>query len=258
MKVISIITITLNNKLGLYKTIKSLSCINRNFFDYFEHIIVDGLSSDNTTEYIESYLKSPTLKTKYISEVDDGIYSAMNKGVELCNGQVCFFLNSGDLLGSKFDPAVILSKIENGYNTFNLAGFAFNVNLISKGSSYLVRSRHVRKWRLRMPAVHQGIVYNVAYLMKYRYDESLLICGDFKSVVTALNNGFFFKVVDADLALLNLGGISTQRPLLLLKESIMVIFKSSNKTFYKFTSCFFVIVNVFLFQIRYRILSMFL
>jgi len=92
MSKVSVITINYNNAGGLEKTIKSV--IAQTFFD-FEFILIDGNSSDNSVEVIKKYSD----KINYwISEKDNGIYNAQNKGISAAKGEYCLFLNSGDTL----------------------------------------------------------------------------------------------------------------------------------------------------------------
>lgn len=94
-KKINIVTINLNNKDGLERTIKSV--INQTFFDKINYIIIDGGSTDGSVNIIEKY---KDYLSYYISEHDNGIFHAMNKGVSVCNGEYVQFLNSGDNLHS--------------------------------------------------------------------------------------------------------------------------------------------------------------
>jgi glycosyltransferase involved in cell wall biosynthesis len=89
---LSIITVNLNNKNGLLKTIESVvSQTYRNF----EYLVIDGGSSDGSLQIIENF----SVKIDYwISEPDKGIYSAMNKGILKSKGKYLLFLNSGDWL----------------------------------------------------------------------------------------------------------------------------------------------------------------
>ena len=89
---LSIITVVLNSKSALEKTIKSIS--NQDFKN-FEYIIIDGKSTDGTQEIIKKYSH---FIDKYISEEDNGLYYAMNKGINLAIGEAILFLNAGDLL----------------------------------------------------------------------------------------------------------------------------------------------------------------
>lgn len=89
---LSIITINLNNKPGLEKTIQSVisqSC------KHFEYIVIDGDSNDGSKEIVE---KNKNFISKSVSEKDNGIYNAMNKGIKIATGEYLLFLNSGDIL----------------------------------------------------------------------------------------------------------------------------------------------------------------
>src|SRR5690606_22317295 len=87
---LSIVTINLNNLVGLQKTMQSV--FNQTFTDY-EYIVIDGGSTDGSKEYIEKH----TNKLVYwVSEKDGGVYEAMNKGIIKATGEYCNFLNSGD------------------------------------------------------------------------------------------------------------------------------------------------------------------
>ena len=90
----SIITINLNNKAGLTKTIESV--ILQTYTD-FEYIVIDGDSMDGSKAVIQQYQD----KIDYwVSEPDTGIYQAMNKGIKVAQGEFLLFLNSGDCLVS--------------------------------------------------------------------------------------------------------------------------------------------------------------
>lgn len=89
---LSIITVNLNNRDGLQKTIDSV--ISQTFKD-FEWIVIDGGSTDGSRELIEQNADHFAF---WVSEPDKGIYNAMNKGVVVAKGEYLLFLNSGDRL----------------------------------------------------------------------------------------------------------------------------------------------------------------
>ena len=101
---LSIITINWNNAEGLRRTLESVAAqTNRNF----EHIIVDGGSADGSVDVIKEYestikqsvtIDQSTIQIKWVSEKDNGIYNAMNKGIRMAKGEYLLFLNSGDAL----------------------------------------------------------------------------------------------------------------------------------------------------------------
>lgn len=91
-KRISIITINFNNRTGLLKTINSV--LNQSYDD-FEYIVIDGGSTDGSVDVIKKYSEKISY---WVSEKDNGIYHAMNKGVAVAKGDYTLFLNSGDRL----------------------------------------------------------------------------------------------------------------------------------------------------------------
>ncbi|HET9277842.1 MAG TPA: glycosyltransferase family 2 protein [Flavitalea sp.] len=91
---ISIITATFNSA----KTIKdTLESVRAQQYSQVEHIIIDGLSSDDTLPIIHNYSNIAVV----ISEKDSGIYDAMNKGIRLASGDVIGILNSDDMYADK-------------------------------------------------------------------------------------------------------------------------------------------------------------
>ncbi|MBN2012040.1 glycosyltransferase [candidate division KSB1 bacterium] len=89
---LSVITISLNNYDGLKRTVNSV--LSQDYKD-FEYIIIDGGSTDDSIKLISSY---PDGITQWVSEPDQGIYNAMNKGIIKAKGDYLHFLNSGDIL----------------------------------------------------------------------------------------------------------------------------------------------------------------
>ena len=92
----SIITPVSNGEKYLEKTITSI--LNQSINDY-EYIIVDNESDDNSKKIIEKYLSRIT---KFISEKDNGMYEALNKGFSNCTGKYFFWLNSDDYLKNDY------------------------------------------------------------------------------------------------------------------------------------------------------------
>ena len=108
---ISIITITYNSA----KTLpRALASVQQQTYPDIEHIIVDGASTDGTVALIEAYAQSPITNhqspitnhqlpitnIKYLSEPDNGIYDALNKGIRMATGDVIGFLHSDDVFYS--------------------------------------------------------------------------------------------------------------------------------------------------------------
>jgi len=170
--VLSIITINLNNKDGLEKTIQSV--INQTYKN-FEYIIIDGGSTDGSNDLIKNYEKEINY---WISEKDDGIYAAMNKGIKQANGEYCFFLNSGDYLNDMNS----LQKIEQYfYEGFDI--IFGNSNFIDPSSQKIYETsypehpdfRYFFKRSLSHPAtiIKKKLFKDIGY-----FDESYKIISD--------------------------------------------------------------------------------
>ena len=93
---LSIITINYNNAEGLKKTLES---VKRQSSKNYEHIIIDGGSTDDSINILKQYLSEDAFSrqvTFWCSEKDNGVFNAMNKGISHAKGKYCNFLNSGD------------------------------------------------------------------------------------------------------------------------------------------------------------------
>lgn len=95
---ISLITVTFNSERTLRDTFESVLAQSYSNLDY---IVIDGNSIDNTLEIIKEYVPLFKGNLKWISEKDNGIYHAMNKGIELATGDIVGILNSDDVFFNK-------------------------------------------------------------------------------------------------------------------------------------------------------------
>lgn len=102
---ISIITVAYNNKDTIQDAMDSVLSQD---YDDLEYIMVDGASTDGTVAVIKDVAKKyPERSMKFISEKDDGIYDAMNKGIGLATGNVVGLLNSDDVYADN----LVLNKV---------------------------------------------------------------------------------------------------------------------------------------------------
>lgn len=98
---ISVITVCFNSEATIGHTIDS---VNSQIYPHVEHVFVDGASSDNTIKIIQEH----SIRNKLVvSDADDGIYDAMNKGIALASGNIVGFLNSDDFYADE----AVLSKV---------------------------------------------------------------------------------------------------------------------------------------------------
>ncbi len=103
---VSIITVCYNSAKTIEDTIQSV--VNQTY-DNIEYIIIDGLSTDNTLEIVNKYKDKIT---KIISEKDNGLYDAINKGIGLATGEIIANLNSDDFYIDNNVIADVVVKIE--------------------------------------------------------------------------------------------------------------------------------------------------
>ena len=129
---ITIVTINLNNKEGLKRTIESV--INQSFFNKIEYVIIDGGSTDGSVDVIKEYDDNIAY---WCSEPDGGIFPAMNKSIEHINGDYVLYLNSGDILNKnnviervygELDKDIVYGNEYKVNNKRTLARFPDNLN----------------------------------------------------------------------------------------------------------------------------------
>ncbi len=115
MNTISIITCTYNAAATLPRTLESVALQD---YPAVEHILIDGLSTDDTLHIIEQYRQTNSLlATEHTiilhSEKDDGLYYAMNKGISAASGDYLLFLNAGDAFPDEHTLSNIFANINN-------------------------------------------------------------------------------------------------------------------------------------------------
>lgn len=204
MKKLSIITINLNNKNGLIKTVQSV--ISQTFKD-FEWIIVDGDSTDGSKDLLEKYIQ---YFTHCISEKDNGIYNAMNKGIKLAQGEYIYFLNSGDYLCNK-------DTLKNVFNHSITSDF-INGNLILSDCSinkrdFGIHSNYITCYDLFSGNLnHQSTFIKKDLFYKYgMYDENLKIAADWKFFfMTIILHNRSVTYINQDIAYFDKTGISSK------------------------------------------------
>lgn len=124
----SIITVTYNAADTVLTTLESVDA--QLFLDY-EHLVVDGASSDDTLAIIDAH---PSPRRSVTSEPDKGIYYAMNKGIDLTTGKYLIFLNAGD----SFHDIYTLEKIAKAIEENNEPGVVYGqTELVDKFGQYI-------------------------------------------------------------------------------------------------------------------------
>lgn len=213
---LSIITINLNNAIGLKNTVQSI--INQSFA-YYELIIVDGGSLDSSVEIINSFSKGIRY---WISEPDNGIYHAMNKGIAQATGEYCFFLNSGDYLA---DNRVLEKVFEKNPTEDILFGNLFvTINGKIIGKAFGMKN-------LTFSDVYAHTIKHQAAFIKHSlfeqfgmFNENRRIIADWEFFIKTVGLGrVSYKFIDLFVAYFDNNGLSNRDPELIKNERRLVI-----------------------------------
>jgi len=237
----SVITVCLNSSKTILRNILS---VNNQKYKNIEHIFIDGLSSDGTIDIIK---KESKIKNLIISEIDDGLYHAMNKGIDQSKGDIIIFLNSDDFF---FDDNVIY-KVASYFND--------GVEIVYGSIQYYNIKKKKISWRKFFP----GKYYAKAYLsgwhpphpaffikknsIKKKFDEKLKISADFDFMffhqeILCLKSRYFPFVVTT----MSTHGTSTSfKNILIGNRNVILSLKSRYANF----STFIYIIKRFLFKI---------
>lgn len=213
---LSIITVNLNNRDGLQKTIDSVVAQT---FKEFEWIVIDGGSSDGSKELIEQFADHIAY---WVSEPDKGIYNAMNKGIKVAKGEYLLFLNSGDFF---YERMSLEKVVKAGLDADVVYGYL----LVDKGVE-----REVHKYSeditlgtfIYETINHSGCAFiRKSLFEKYGlYDESLRIVSDWKFFLQAIGMGdASVKYVDVLVSVFVADGISNTNAELCEKERYAVL-----------------------------------
>lgn len=205
---ISIITACFNSEETIEKSLRSVK--SQTYIKNIEHIIIDGGSTDDTLKIIE---REGAHVACLVSEPDDGIYNAMNKGVKLASGDVVAFLNADDFYKEEAALEKVCTLIEAGdYDVLYGDVEFFRPNRPSKvirkyNSGNFTVDRLAYGW---MPA-HPALFVRRNLFCQYGFfEEDYQIAGDFEFVArifkdNKLNSCYFPKT----LVCMQTGGIST-------------------------------------------------
>jgi len=213
--IFSIITVTLNNLSGLKDIYENLT--NQKFSDY-EWVVVDGGSSDGSFEYLSSISNS---KVQWVSETDNGIYHAMNKGLLMAKGEYMNFMNAGDNFCSENTLKLVYKEIKKIGSPDLIYGHSFNRE--ANGVLHLKPCRYSFFVNYGMPASHQSMFYKSSIFERYKYDESLKIASDYKLTSAVIKDSeYSISKVNFPICIFNLNGLSNYNSDLAVLEQKMI------------------------------------
>lgn len=136
---ISVVTVCRNSEKTIKRTIES---VLHQTYKEIEYIIIDGASTDDTVKIIKSYQESFYKKGYhyvYLSEQDNGIYDAMNKGISLAQGELIGIINSDDWYELNAVECAVVHYLEMGYDLFYA-----DLRIIGRDSVFIKKAKNGR------------------------------------------------------------------------------------------------------------------
>ena len=204
--IVTIITVCRNHAKELERTIRSVEC---QIWQEKEYLVIDGASTDDTQNVIKAHEASIT---RWVSEPDQGIYDAMNKGVKMAQGEWVIFMNAGDtfagddtlqrVFGSPQDADVIYGDVIKG-------------EVVKKAEA--PRNAH------RMFYCHQSAFVKTNCLREFPFDIKHRMSADFKQVKQLYLSGKRFRQLDFPVANFDTQGVSNRNRSAGLYDNIQVI-----------------------------------
>ncbi|QTA38477.1 glycosyltransferase [Thermosipho ferrireducens] len=242
---VSIITVTYNAAEFLVDAIES---VRAQTYENIEYIIVDGDSKDGTQDIIQQYYRRGVI-TKYISEKDDGIYDAMNKGIDLATGDIIAFLNSDDFYVDKY----VISDVVSTFINSKLDVAYGNVIYVSrKNIKKIIRywkSGEFRKnkiatgWQIPHPAlfVRKTVLNKVG-----KFDTKYKIASDYDFMLRiVMRSDVNIQHINRVIVAMRWGGTSTKSFKNMLKGNKEIFDTLKRNNFVKIPFSFFLVMRLF-------------
>jgi glycosyltransferase involved in cell wall biosynthesis len=201
---VSIITVCYNSAKTIKDTIESVK--NQTYSD-IEYIVVDGCSTDDTLKVLQAYSDSINV---LVSEKDQGLYDAMNKGLALATGDLVGILNSDDILADSGTIERIVRAAESVDGVYGDVGF-YDFTLTKKTRHYSSKGFHKAKFSRGFMPAHPSCYFKRSLLNRVGpYSLDYKIAADFDFLVRAFaipNSSFCY--LPEEVVKMREGGVST-------------------------------------------------
>ena len=203
---VTIITVCRNHAQLLERTIQS---VESQTWQDKEYLVIDGASTDETMEVIQRHQASIT---RWVSEPDQGIYDAMNKGVQLAQGEWVIFMNAGDTFASDDTLRGVFGSPQDADVIYG--------DVIKEGHVKKAEAPHNAH---RMFFCHQSAFVRTSCLRAFPFDTTHRMSADFKQVKQLYLSGKTFKQLDFPVANFDTQGVSNTSRSMGLYDNIRVI-----------------------------------
>lgn len=216
---VSIITVCLNSENTIEKTITS---VLEQTYENIEYIIVDGQSSDRTLDIIKKY---ETKIAKVVSEPDEGLYYAMNKGIAMATGEYIGIINSDD-----WYETYTVEEVVSCFKKTNADLVYGDIQVVEDGEPRLISINRHEDMRMVLSIPHPTMfVKKEMYDLYGKFDTQYKIAADLDLVLRLYYNGIHFECIKKVLASFRKGGLSTREVDACVKETVQVSLKHCNE-----------------------------
>ena len=214
---VSIVTVVFNAEAEVERTLQSV--LNQSYSN-IEYIVIDGKSTDGTLAIIEKYADRID---HIISEEDEGIYDAMNKGARIASGVWVNFMNAGDAFYDNHTVARVFdSKRELSDYDFIYGDYYWHN---ADKASFLIKARPLDSMWQRISFAHQSLFTKNDVLRAKPFDTSFKIVSDYEHYYSCYNQGYKFYYADTPVSVFSSGGLSDQNFLLRTYERCKVVLR---------------------------------
>jgi len=214
---LTIITVHLNDFEGLSKTYESIRTRLDN--SNVEWIVIDGGSNTQSMQQRESLDLVQTYASHYISEPDEGIYDAMNKGTQLATGDYVLYLNAGDALHPEFSQDIL----ESALRTADAVMLWCRAEVRDRTDQVYARKTRQPFWlRYGTAVCHQAVLFKRSALGPNPYDTKFSVAGDYDLICRLYTSDERIALLDIPICTFDLVGKSgTNKRLTLTEESLV-------------------------------------
>jgi glycosyltransferase involved in cell wall biosynthesis len=215
---ISIVTIVYNGAADINATLKSV--LEQNYSN-IQYIIIDGGSTDDTLRIIDQYKNQIDI---IVSEPDNGIYDAMNKGISYCKGQWVNFMNCGDTFYSAGTLETVFTDSSN-----RKSDVIYGKHEVSYvGKKILKIPNPINELWKGMSIQHQSIFVRTEILSTFLFDTRYRFAADYNLLYYFYKNGIHITFIDTFISTVAAQGFSESNSVKTYREFRDIALKYEN------------------------------
>lgn len=226
---ITVVTVCYNAVRDIEQTIQSV--LNQTYPN-IEYIIIDGVSTDGTIEVIKEYADRLAY---FVSEPDNGIYDAMNKGIKHSTGEWINFLNAGDCFANN---NIITKIFANGFDYNNEYGFIYGYAYVKTSIATKLSTRIQPFWESEQYIHGKGFCHQSCFIKTklakdFPYELRYKVNADYKMLYDIIKAGYKPYFCDIPIAVYEVeNGFSKKNQVISFKECADILGRNNTIRYY--------------------------